>query len=175
MDTDPAAANHVNELERASPNELAIRLSLLFEKIPGPDQEPRLVCSYVVGIHRRSISVPHSECARSPRSLSGARETRGVEEDESPGHGFIRFGQAALDAGLVPTMKSIITATNQGDHSVLAVYYGIDAFARLCKTGTLGQKRTLAKEVLERDVLPIIYDVRPTIRFVWSAGMKLVP
>lgn len=51
MDTDPAAVNHVNRLERTSPNELATQFQLLFEKIIDPDQEPRLVYSYVVSAY----------------------------------------------------------------------------------------------------------------------------
>lgn len=83
-----------------------------------------------------------------------------MENPESPGHGFSRFGKAALDAGLVPTMKSVISTTNQGNYVVLAIYYGIDTLTRLCKTGTLAQNRTLAKQIMEHDLLPIIYDVR---------------
>ena len=48
MDADPAAANHINKLERTSPNILATQLPLLFEKLLDPDQEPRLTYSYVV-------------------------------------------------------------------------------------------------------------------------------
>lgn len=57
-------------------------------------------------------------------------------------------------------MKSVIATANQGNYFVLAIYYGIDALTRLCKTGTLEQKHTLAKQILEHDLLPIIYDVR---------------
>jgi len=82
-----------------------------------------------------------------------------VGDHESPGRGFSRFGQTALDAGLVPTLKSVIATDDQENYSVLAVYYGIDTLTRVCKTGTLEQKCTLAKEILEHDLLPIIYDV----------------
>ncbi|KAF9647014.1 hypothetical protein BDM02DRAFT_3270577 [Thelephora ganbajun] len=141
MDTDPAAANHVNRLEHTSPSELAAQLPLLFEKLLGPDQEPRLMYSYVVSL-RRVFS----------------RERQGVENPESPSRGFSRFGRAALNAGLVPTMKSIIATVNQGNYFVLAIYYGIDTLTRLCNTGTLEQKRALAKQILEHDVLTVIYD-----------------
>ena len=57
-------------------------------------------------------------------------------------------------------MKSVIGTANQGDYFVLAIYYGIDTLTRLCTTGTLAEKRILAKQVLEHDLLPIIYDVR---------------
>jgi len=83
-----------------------------------------------------------------------------VEDHESPGRGFSMFGQTALSAGLVPTIKSVIAADGQENYSVLGVYYGIDTLTRVCKTGTLEQKRTLAKEILEHDLLPIIYGVR---------------
>jgi len=98
-----------------------------------------------------------------------------MEDPESLGRGFSRFGQAALDAGLVPTMKSIIATANQGNYFVLAIYYGIDTLMELCKTGTLEQKRTLARQILEHDVLIIIYDVRRAVCFVLSATLKLVP
>ena len=52
MDSDPAAANHINRLEHTSPSELTIQLPLLFEKILDPDLEPRLTYSYVVRAHR---------------------------------------------------------------------------------------------------------------------------
>lgn len=70
MDVDPAAANHINRLEHASPNEQATKLPLLFEKILDPDQEPRLTYSYVVGTHRWLLPTPHSELTRPPRFLS---------------------------------------------------------------------------------------------------------
>ena len=83
-----------------------------------------------------------------------------MADHESPGRGFSIFGQTALEAGLVPMIKSVIATGGQENHSVLAVYYGVDTLTRVCKTGTLEQKCTLAKEILERDLLPIIYDVR---------------
>lgn len=52
MEADPAAANHVNKLEHTSPTGLATQLPLLFQKILRPDQEPRLIYSYVVRIHQ---------------------------------------------------------------------------------------------------------------------------
>jgi len=97
-----------------------------------------------------------------------------VENPETPGRGFSRFGEAALDAGLVPTMKSIIATTDQGNYSVLAIYYGIDALTQLSKTGTLEQRRTLAKQILEHDVLTIIYEVRRATCFTRPANLKHV-
>jgi len=68
---DPAAANHVNRLERTSPNELATELPLLFEKILDPDQEPKLTYSYVVSTrHDLHLSVPRFKSARPPSPLS---------------------------------------------------------------------------------------------------------
>lgn len=81
---------------------------------------------------------------------------------ETPGFSgrrFSRFGQAALDAGLVPTMKSVIATTAQDNYSVLAIYYGIDALTQLSETGTLEQKRALGKQILEHGVLTVVYDV----------------
>lgn len=72
----------------------------------------------------------------------------------------------------MPTLKSIISTTNQGNYSVLAIYYGIDTLTRLCKTGTLEQKRALAKQILEHDLLTIIYDVRRTTSFVRPIDLK---
>lgn len=57
-------------------------------------------------------------------------------------------------------MKSIVATANQGDYSVLSIYFGIDALTRLCKTGTLEQKHALSKQIQEHDVLAVIYDVR---------------
>lgn len=51
MNADPAAVNHIDRLEHTSPNELETQLPLLFEKIVDPDQEPRLVYSYVVSTY----------------------------------------------------------------------------------------------------------------------------
>lgn len=93
-----------------------------------------------------------------------------MENSESPGRGFSRFGQAALDAGFVFAMRSVIAKADQGNYSILAVYYGIDTLTRLCKTGTLEQKGILAKQILEHDLLSIVYDVRRATCFVWSAN-----
>jgi hypothetical protein len=71
-------------------------------------------------------------------------------------------------------MKSVIVTANQGNYFTLAIYYGIDALARLCKTGTFAQRRALTKQILEHDLLPIIYDVRRAACFVWSANKKPV-
>ena len=72
-------------------------------------------------------------------------------------------------------MKSVIATAGQENYSVLAVYYGIDTLTRVCKTGTLEQKSTLAKDILEHDLLPIIYNVRQVTCFMWSPNQKLVP
>ena len=100
-----------------------------------------------------------------------------MENPESPGRGFSPFGQAALDAGLVPTMKSMIVMANQEDYFVLSVHYGIDALARLCETGSSEQKRALSKQVLDHDVLAVIYDVRigSVACFVRPTNRNLVP
>jgi hypothetical protein len=79
---------------------------------------------------------------------------------EFAGNGFSQFGRAALDAGLVPTMKSVIAMTDQDSYSVLSSYYGIETLARLYKTATLEQKRSLSRQLLEHDVLPVLYHVR---------------
>ena len=81
------------------------------------------------------------------------RERQGVEDTESPGRGFSRLGQAALGAGLVPTIKSGIATVAQDNYSVLAIYYGIDALRQLSENGTLEKKRSLAKQILEHDIL----------------------
>lgn len=65
-------------------------------------------------------------------------------------------------------MKSIIATTNQGDHDVLSIYYGIDALTGLYKTGTSDQRNTLSQRILQHEVLTIIYDVRGVTYFVWS-------
>ena len=75
----------------------------------------------------------------------------------------------------MPTIKSIISTTNQENYSVLTIYYGIDMLTRLCKTGTLEQKRALSKRILEHDPLTIVYDVRRTISSALSTKPKLVP
>lgn len=100
---------------------------------------------------------------------------RGLENPESPSPGFSRFGQAALDAGLVLAMKSVIAKADQGNYAILAVYYGIDTLTRLCETGTLEQKGALTKRILEHDLLPIIYDVRRATCFVWPANPGHMP
>ena len=98
-----------------------------------------------------------------------------MENSESPGRGFSPFGRAALDAGLLPTMKSIIATANHGDYYVLSIYYGIDTLTRLCKTGTLEQKCTLSKQILEHDVLTVIYDVRIVSYSVRPSNRNPVP
>lgn len=80
-----------------------------------------------------------------------------------------------MDAGLVLTMKSIISTANQENYFVLAVRYGIDALTQLSETGTLDQKRALAKHILEHDILTVVYDVRKTSRFILSADPNFVP
>lgn len=89
-----------------------------------------------------------------------AREGSGVEDPESPARRFSPFGRAVFDAGLVPTIKSIISLTNQGDYFVLSVYYGIDTLARFCQTGSSEQRRALSKQILDNDILTVVYDVR---------------
>lgn len=103
-----------------------------------------------------------------------SRERRGLEDPESPGRGFSRFGQAVMDAGFIPTIKSIIASTDRGNYTVLAVYYGIETLTRLCKTGTLKQKGNLVKQISEHHLLPIICDVRRSACFVWPAKPKFV-
>jgi len=83
-----------------------------------------------------------------------------MEGDESLGRGFSRFGQTAVDAGLVPVIKSVVATADQENYSVLAVYYGINTLTQVWKTGTTEQRGSLAKEILEHDLLPIIYNVR---------------
>jgi hypothetical protein len=61
MDADPAVANHINKLEHTSPTALATQLTPLFQKILDPDQEPRLVYSYVVRIRRSTLPISYSE------------------------------------------------------------------------------------------------------------------
>ena len=56
--------------------------------------------------------------------------------------------------------------TNQADYFVLSVYYGIDTLAQFCKTGTVEHRRVLSKQMVEHDVLTIIYDVRTAAFFV---------
>ena len=65
-------------------------------------------------------------------------------------------------------MKSIIATTNQVDYNVLSIYYSIDALTGLYKTGTSDQRNTLSQQILEHDVLTIIYDVREVTYFVRS-------
>ena len=95
---------------------------------------------------------------------------------EFAGNGFSQFGRAALDAGLVPTMKSVIAMADQDSYSVLSTYYGIETLTRLYKTATLEQKRSLSRQLLEHDVLPILYDVRSIARcFLWQSNQKSAP
>jgi hypothetical protein len=67
--------------------------------------------------------------------------------------------------------------TNKGDYIVMSVYYGIDTLARLCQTGSLEQKCTLSKKILDHDVLTVIYDVRIGIvaYFLQLPNQNLVP
>ena len=72
-------------------------------------------------------------------------------------------------------MKSVIATADQENYSVLAVYYGIDTLTRVCKTGTLEQKSSLAKEILEHDLLPTIYNVRRATCFTRPPNQKFAP
>lgn len=96
-----------------------------------------------------------------------------MENPELPGRGLSLFGQAALNSGLVPTMKSIIAMENQGDYFVLSVYHAIETLARLYKTATVKQKHTLSKQIVENAVLTVVYEVRIVDCFLPSSDQKL--
>ena len=62
MDADPAATNHIDKLEHSPPHKLTTQFPLLFEKLLDPNQEPRVIYSYVVR--------PIHQCLNPPPALN---------------------------------------------------------------------------------------------------------